>query len=122
MPTDSEPLRYDVHLFAIVRLKVADVAATNPRAAIEAALAEPAVVQRLERLDAPDREFDQDFSHFLVDVVGDPEYERSAWFHSPTEPLLDLLRTLIAWDESGRPSDPLVALLSDARHQLAQTA
>ncbi|MDZ4688376.1 MAG: hypothetical protein SH850_25155 [Planctomycetaceae bacterium] len=122
MTTDAETPRYDVHLFAIVRLKVGDIAAVNPRAALAAALAEPSMVQRLERLNAPDREFDQDFSHFGVDLVDDPDYERSEWFHSLTEPLLDPLRKLIAWDESGRPPDVLAALLSDARDQLAQTA
>lgn len=121
MPTDAETARYDVHLFPIVRLKVADIAAVNSRAAIEAALADPSVVQRLEQLNAPEREFDQDFSHFGVDLVDDPDYERSEWFHSLTEPLLEPLRKLVAWDEAGRPPDALTALLSDARDQLSQT-
>ncbi|HUQ72126.1 MAG TPA: hypothetical protein VM165_21550 [Planctomycetaceae bacterium] len=124
MPTEDETQRYDVHLFAVVRLKVSDVAAANanPRAAIEAACTDPSVGQRLDRLTGPDWEFDEEFSHFLVDVVGDPEYARSEWFHSLTEPLLDPLRKLIAWDESGCPPDALAALLSDARDHLAQTA
>ncbi|MDZ4685554.1 MAG: hypothetical protein SH850_10865 [Planctomycetaceae bacterium] len=79
-------------------------------------------LQRLDRLTGSGGEFDEEFSHFLVDVVGDQEYALSEWFHSLTEPLLEPLRKLIAWDESGRPPEAITALLSDARDQLAQTA
>ena len=91
------PPKFDVHVFTVVRLKVAGVAAESPEAAIKAALAHP-VHRDLDRaLEPLGAEWAEEHSHFLVDVVGDEEFEQSRWFHSRDEPLLELLERLTTW-------------------------
>lgn len=120
--TDS-PLFYDVHLFAIIRRKIAHISADSAPAAIATAQEHPATARWLNRLDDPDGvgEFADEFSHFLVDVEGDEEFEQSRWFHSGTNPLLKPLRELIAWGDSERDEGQLAALLADVRQILSIT-
>lgn len=117
--TDPPPL-YDVHLFAIIRRRLTNISASDPRTAVVAAQADPSVGRWLRQLDDTDGfgEFAEEFSHFLVDVVGDDEFLKSEWFHSDDDPLLVPLRELLAWDEAGRNSDRLTALLATVRSLL----
>ena len=63
--------RYDVHLFAVVRLDVADVEAASQREAVERALER---VDLSARLAGPGFEYADELSHFLVDEVGDEQH------------------------------------------------
>ena len=92
MTSTESPLTltaYDVHLFAVVRVKVAGVTARSPQAAVEAAR-EQAAPSFYDRFDAPDGDYAEELSHYLVDVVGDDEYEQSVWFQAAEAPLLSI--------------------------------
>ena len=97
--------KYHVHCFAIVRVRVPNVTATNPREAIEAAT--KAVNWHRVLVDGynltlpsgepiSDQEFAEEFSHFLVDEADDLECARSAWY-SPT------LKPMDIWPKRTRP-------------------
>lgn len=111
--------RFHVHLFAIVRWEVRNVAAPSLRDAVEAALAQLSPHEFFERFDSDRTEFADEFSHYLVDVDGDDEFMQSRFLTSAQEPLLDFLRRLVVWHDGGRPEAELEALLFGARSVLA---
>lgn len=68
---------YDVHIFAVVRVKVSGIRAHTQKNAL--ADAEQAV--DFDQLFNTERaEYAEEISHYLVDVAGDAEYEESQWF------------------------------------------
>jgi hypothetical protein len=78
-------MRYNVHIFAVVRVKVPGVEAGSHRDPIKNA------VEATDLDDLFDREspmsgiehieFGDEISHYLVDEVGDEEYRRSTFYH-----------------------------------------
>jgi hypothetical protein len=72
-------MKHDVHIYAIVRVKVPGVEAPNPQEAITKALADTDLDATFTRCPG-DVEFADEVSHYLVDVADDPEHERSQWF------------------------------------------
>lgn len=68
---------FDVHLYAVVRVKVADVEAPSMETAIERARAEA----DLDGMFATDTtQWAEEIVYAVVDVQGDEEYEQSKWF------------------------------------------
>lgn len=118
---DGESTLFDVHLFAVMRLKVSGVPAATMKDAIPAALERMLAPSLEERFAGPNTEFAEEFSHYLVDVAGDTEYEQSRFFHSAKDPLIEPLRWLIAWADGERDADTLDTLIAQARETLDNT-
>lgn len=118
-----EPHLYNVHLYAVVRRKLTDISAESPQAAVHAAQEQPTIARWLRQLEDPQSigEFAEEFNHYLVDVAGDEDFEQSCLFHAAETPLLQPLRDLVRWDDSGRDPDELRKLLKEARHILSQS-
>jgi len=116
MPEPAIPQKFDVHLFPVVRLKASGVAAASLRKAIDEALAQTDLYAELA---GPDREYAEELSHFLVDVVGDEQYEQSQWFYSRETPLMSNLARLVAWHEGTRSEDELKTIIQDINDQVA---
>lgn len=110
--------QYDVHLFAVVRRKVAGIDATSHREAIEATLVK---TDLYACFDGTEAEYAEELSHFLVDVVGDDEYAQSQWYYSQDAPLMSNLARLVSWYERGRPGEELEQIIRDARDVLANS-
>lgn len=75
-------MKFDVHIFTIVRVKVAGVIARNQK---EAMLKAEERVGFNGMFDSQDNagfetEWGEEHSHALVDVVGDEEYRKSRWY------------------------------------------
>jgi hypothetical protein len=113
-PVDAE-LTFHVHLFAVVRVTIPGINSTSMHAAVPAAIDAFCASESPKRFEGESTGFADEFSHFLVDVEGDPEFEQSRFLTSGQEPLLELLERLVAWDESGRPEPPLAAILAEVR-------
>ena len=113
---DSQSL-YDVHLFPVVRIKVSGIAATSHREAIEKACV-ATVPELYQRFETKDGDFAEEISHFLVDVVGDEQFECSRSYYSQAEPLITNLARLITWHDKGADSDELERIIADARDVL----
>jgi hypothetical protein len=119
MPDLSMPdQRFDVHLFPIVRIKVVDISAPTPQRAIEVALQRAPLEQLEAALKPLEAEFAEEYSHFLVDVVGDTEFEHSQFFYSSADPGLSPLRRLVAWADGRRDIAVLKQIVAEARETL----
>ena len=70
-------MAYDVHIFTIVRVKVSGLDAVTPTDAIAEA---KETVDFGSLLAHPEFDWAEEHSHYLVDVVGDEEYEQTEWF------------------------------------------
>lgn len=86
-------MKYDVHVYAIVRVKVTDIEAETQEAAVEKA--ENRVFELGEELflrsyvpieDIGHTEWAEDIHGFLVDEHGDSEYERTQAYTSNKKP------------------------------------
>jgi hypothetical protein len=64
--------QFDIHIYAVVRVKVRGVEAENQAAAIARAVRETDLFEEIHR---PEAEFSEDISHYLVDIQGDEEYK-----------------------------------------------
>ncbi|MGA2259876.1 MAG: hypothetical protein ABSH28_00405 [Acidobacteriota bacterium] len=78
-------MRYNVHIFAVVRVKVPDVEAGSHQDAIKKAV-ECTNLNDLFDLVSPvpgveHTEYGEEISHYLVDEVDDEEYRRSTFYH-----------------------------------------
>ena len=115
-PKAPAPHVFDVHLFPVVRLKISGVQAASHVEAIERALeqVEPELEGRCARAGV---EYAEEISHYLVDVVGDPDFSQSR-FYAAEDPLLAFLRRLVAWEECGRAPSGLDELIADVRAHL----
>ena len=112
---------YDVHLFPVVRLKVPNVEAPSHREAITWARCQIAE-DLTQRIPDDDGEYAEEFSHYLVEVVGDEERLQSQSFYSQDEPLVANLRRLVNWYDARRDNaGELAEIISDARDVLKFT-
>ena len=109
---------YDVHLFPVVRLKVPNVEAPSHREAITWARCQ--IAENLTQRCPDDAgEYAEEFSHYLVDVVGDEERRQSQSFYSQDEPLVANLRRLVNWYDARRDNaGELAEIINDARDVL----
>jgi hypothetical protein len=119
--SDPASTLFDVHLFAVVRLKVSGVSALSMTDAIPAALERIPAPSLYDRFTSPDTEYAEEISHYLVDVAGDTEYQQSRFFHSAEDPLVQFVRELVAWIANDRSDSQLAELLSQAQQILDQT-
>lgn len=71
-------MKYDVHLFTVVRVKVPGVEAESHSEAAKKA-AEQTDMNALFNDAARGTEWADEHSHALVDVVGDKDYTKSKW-------------------------------------------
>ena len=112
--------QFDVHLFAVVRVKIPNVVASSHREAIAWAVEHSGDLY--ERFVSADSDFAEEFSHFLVDVVGDQQYEQSQWFYCEQEPIIGYLRRLVRWHD-GDPiaGDTFDKIMSEVRQALTVT-
>ena len=118
---DPPPQQFDVHLFPVIRWKCSGISASSPEEAIQLAQVH-LPLDRLEmQLRDLDAEYAEEISHYLVDIVGDADFERSRFYHSSQELCLVPLRLLLAWSEGGRNEAVLVALLAEVREMLARS-
>ena len=108
----SNPTKFDVHLYAVVRVKVSGVEAASHEAAVEQAINDTDVYACIP---GPDTEFADEYSHFLVDVVGDEDNDESKWFYSLDQPSTSNLKRLVAWFDAGRDETELAQIIADAR-------
>ena len=74
-------MKYEVHIYAIVRVKVVDVEAESQQEAIRNAEARCDLYALFQQNDRePNTEYAEDIDGFLVDEVGDEEHEHSRWY------------------------------------------
>ena len=109
--------QYDVQIFAVVRVDVADVQAASSREAVDTALQQTDLASQV----GDNSEYAGELSHFAVDVVGDTEFRQSESFTSRDQPLLSNLARLLNWAEHGRDPLKLERILQDARMVLANS-
>lgn len=77
-------MKYNVHIYPIVRVKVCDIEADSQKEAIK--LAETQVnLYRLFDADGPEVEYAEGIDGFLVDEVGDSDFRRSTWYNNNGE-------------------------------------
>ena len=109
---------YDVHLFPVVRLKVPNVEAPSHREAIARARCQIAE-DLTQRFPDDDGEYAEEFSHYLVEVVGDEKRLQTQAFYSQDEPLVANLRRLVNWYDARRDNaGELAEIINDARDVL----
>jgi hypothetical protein len=89
-------MKYDVHIFAVVRVKVAGIGAESQTEAI--VKAEDSVdLYRLFHnpgaFSVEAAEFADGISHYLVDEVGDSTHERSRFYETDGTTVLDFSNT-----------------------------
>ena len=73
-------MKYDVHIFAVVRVKVEDVEADSQEEACKKAEQKTDLYRLFESFSPAcrcDMEYAEEIQHFLVDEVGDTEYDNS---------------------------------------------
>lgn len=109
-------MTYDVHLFAVVRHKVSGVAATSHIEAVGNAIDQ---TDLYAECDGRNFEYAEELPHFLVDVMGDTDFEHSQWFYSQDNPLLANLRRLVNWYDQGQSQHELDAIIKSARDAIS---
>lgn len=75
-------MKYTVHLFPVVRLKVPNVEAPSQTEAVAQALAERQDLEILLHRPACGFDYADEISHFLVDEVGDEEHQNSQFYEA----------------------------------------
>ncbi|MBZ5499059.1 MAG: hypothetical protein LAP85_21890 [Acidobacteriia bacterium] len=77
-------MRYNVHIFAVVRVKVPDVEAVSHQDAIKKAVESTDLNEVFDRVSpvpgVEHTEYGEEISHYLVDEVGDEECRRSTFY------------------------------------------
>jgi hypothetical protein len=113
MPTPPEPCMFDVHLFSVVRITVPCLEADSPAEAVAKAV-QQCWDSLYQRFDSADTEFAEEFSYFLVDVLGKQRITRG---YLPKEDLrIDLLIRLLKWFDRARDDkNQLASIISAAR-------
>ena len=78
--------KYNVHIFAVVRVKFKDIEADSQEQAIKIASKDADFHQMFDKylepagvFDAPEIEYAEEEAYYLVDEAGDEEYEKSRW-------------------------------------------
>lgn len=82
-------MKYDVHIFPIVRIKIGGIEARTQAEAIERAINAVDLSGLFRGLQQPlrgdilllDTEYADEISHALVDEAGDEEHEKSKWYY-----------------------------------------
>jgi hypothetical protein len=118
----SRRRKFNVHVYPVVRIKVAGIAARSHRDAIRQATERlsPDVLYR--RFDSDDSGYSEEFSHFVVDVAGADDFRRSRHYHSSDEPLIQLLRELVEFHrQPRRHRQQLDSIVAEARKVLRMT-
>jgi hypothetical protein len=100
-------VKYDVHLFPIVRVKVHGVEAGSQEEAIKKAEESTDFDNLFNK--APDIEYAEEVAYYLVDEVGDEEYERTRWHDGA-----------FTSDPQKRNVNELIAALTDCRDALGE--
>ena len=100
-------MKYDVHLFPIVRVKVHGVEAGSQEEAIKKAEESTDFDNLFNK--APDIEYAEEVAYYLVDEVGDEEYERTRWHDGA-----------FTSDPQKRNVNELIAALTDCRDALGE--
>ena len=89
-------MKYDVHIFAVVRVKVAGIVAESQTKAIQKAEDSVDLYRLFDnpRASAVEAtEFADDITHYLVDEVGDSMHERSRFYNADGTTVLDFSKT-----------------------------
>ena len=89
-------MKYDVHIFAVVRVKVAGIDAESQIEAIhnaEGSVDLYTLFSKPGSVSVEITEFADGISHYLVDEVGDLTYKRSRFYEADGETVLDFART-----------------------------
>jgi hypothetical protein len=82
-----EEMKYEVHIYAIVQVKVVDVEAESQQEAIRKAEARCDLYTLFQQnVREPHTEYAEDIDSFLVDEVGDEEHEHSCWYDKHANP------------------------------------
>jgi hypothetical protein len=118
MPEQQVTRQYDVHLFAVVRFKVAGVQAESHQEAVKSALSQTDLYALCSNGTG---DYAEELAHYAVDVVGDEEFIQSRWYYSQQSPLMANLVRLVTWYDRGRPEAELDQILCDARDTLANS-
>lgn len=121
MPSGLEVRTFDVRLFPVVQIKIPEVSAASPVEAITSARLLVENCEFLRRLEQAGFEFADEYSHFLVDVVGDEDFSRSQFFYSSDDPSVTPLRQIVEWADSGRDPFVLEGILTSIRELMAIT-
>lgn len=100
-------MKYDVHLFPIVRVKVHGVEAGSQEEAIKKAEESTDFDDLFNK--APDIEYAEEVAYYLIDEVGDEEYERTRWHDGA-----------FTSNPQKRNVNELIAALADCRDALGQ--
>jgi len=84
-------MKYDVHLYCVVRVKVCDVEANNQRVALEKAEQMPDLYRLFDRVidETYEVAWAEEIDSYLVDEVGDEEYEHSVTYDKNGEPIVE---------------------------------
>ena len=87
-------MKYSVHLFPIVRVKISDIEASSQAEAIKAAkeLWNP---DSITAKGGPKPKYAHEMSHFLVDEVGDEEHQNSQFYEADGKTPLTAKRLVI---------------------------
>ncbi len=109
--------RYNVQIFAVVRVDVANMPAASCREAVNTALRQIDLASQV----GSNAEYAGELSHFVVDLVGDKEFRQSESFTSQDQPLLANMARLLNWAEHGRNPLELERILHDARAAVADS-
>jgi len=106
-------MKHNVHVFAVVRLKLVGIKAVSHKQAVRKAarrlwntLYQTFSNANLRKLPAgvTDVEFGEELTHFLVDEEGDAEFARSTWHEDGGQPMPDP-RTITVTMEGGLIAD-----------------
>ena len=109
-------MRYDVHIFTVVRVKVVGVEAGSHEEAMQKADDQVDFNRLFSRI--PGVEWAEEHSHALVDDHGDTEYENSRWYDADLKTLMGIEQHIMEAPEDklplyiGKPlSDRALAIL-----------
>jgi len=70
-------VRYNVHIFAVVRVSVPGIEADSQEDACRKAVEDTDLYEAVKWADT---EYAEDITEYLVDVEGDTEYQHSRWY------------------------------------------
>ena len=74
-------MKYNVHIFTVVRVKVTDVEAESQAEAMKKAEEQIDFNAMFKDITNVETEWGEEHSHVLVDEVNDEEYENSKWYN-----------------------------------------
>jgi len=83
-------MKFNVHVFTIVRVKVKNIVARSRKAAVNKALNQTDFYE-LFQINRPDFQWSEEHSHYLVDpiVKGVEDFDHSEWLGTDCEPMIN---------------------------------